>query len=102
MRWLLTPALLVALAATADGQPTEPPTIPPATVPEPGNYPPTLARQHKELIPSLIEALKDTDPEVRQHTAMALATLGRDALPPLINALEDPVTEKRAAAAYAL
>jgi hypothetical protein len=103
MRWIFTPAVLVALAATAWAQPKEPPT-PPAGVPEPtAPYgPPSLAREYKELIPSLIDALKDTDPEVRQHTAMALAALGREALAALTKALEDPVKEKRAAAAYAL
>jgi hypothetical protein len=61
-----------------------------------------LANQYKDLIPGLMDALKDTDPEVRQHTAMALAALGREAISPLIKALEDPVKEKRASAAYAL
>jgi HEAT repeat protein len=60
------------------------------------------AQQFKDLIPTLIEALKDADPEVRQNSAIALASLGQDALAPLKEALKDANKEKRAAAAYAL
>jgi hypothetical protein len=101
MRWLIAPALLAAFAALTFAQPAEPP-IPPSTSGAPGLYPPSLARQYKELIPGLMDALKDTDPEVRQHTAMALAALGQEAIAPLVKALDDPVKEKRASAAYAL
>jgi HEAT repeat protein len=84
----------------------------PPDPPPPGTHPPGFglgyaddmapARRFKELIPGLIEALKDSDADVRQHSAMALAALGRDAMKPLGEALKDPVKEKRAAAAYAL
>jgi HEAT repeat protein len=71
-------------------------------LPGPPGFPQPAAQQFKELIPSLIDALKDADPEVRQNSAMALAALGQDALTPLKDALKDANKEKRAAAAYAL
>src|SRR5262245_30426856 len=104
MRWSLAPALLIAFAALSLAQPPGPPSGPgigPGGV-APGLYPTSPAQQYKDLIPSLMEALKDTDPEVRQHTAMALAALGHEAVAPLMKALEDPIKEKRSGAAYAL
>src|SRR5207253_9383659 len=87
--------------------PGQPPDLPPPLPRPPGVGPNPFdehspARQFKELIPSLIDALKDTDAEVRQHSAMALAALGPEAIKPLSDAMKDPVKEKRAAAAYAL
>src|SRR5437762_11135512 len=102
MRWLIAPALLVEFAAMSVAQPPEPPGIPSAAPRPPGLYSPPIAQVYKNLIPSLLDALKDTDPDVRQHTAMALASLGHEAIGPLTKALEDPVKEKRAGAAYAL
>src|SRR5262245_36469642 len=99
MRWLIAPALLLAFAAISTAQPPDAPPVPSSPADPPGLYPPSLARQYKDLIPSLMDALKDTDPEVRQHTAMALASLGREAIAPLMKALEDPVKDKRAGAA---
>jgi HEAT repeat protein len=60
------------------------------------------AQQYKELIPTLIEALNDSDLEVRQYSALALAAVGADALPALKEALQDKCRERRSAAAYAL
>ncbi len=98
---------LTGWAAVAD-----PPDVPP---PAPAGPPPGLSRpgygpsgydlptaqQFKELVPGLIDALKDPDASVRQHSAMALAALGRDAIKSLAEAIRDPNVEKRAAAAYA-
>ena len=70
---------LTGWAAVAD-----PPDVPP---PAPAGPPPGLSRpgygpsgydlptaqQFKELVPGLIDALKDPDASVRQHSAMALA-----------------------------
>jgi len=76
---------------------------PPPPLPPPGNIPagdePIVIDQ---LIPTLIDALKDSDPEVRQHLATALANAGDKAILPLIEVLKDPNRDKRAAAAYAL
>src|SRR6266568_1958210 len=103
MRWLIAPALLIAFAAISVAQPAEPPRTPsPPPFGPPGPYGESMAQHYKDLIPSLLDALKDTDSEVRQHTAMALASLGHEAIGPLTKALEDPVKEKRAGAAYAL
>lgn len=67
-----------------------------------GFGPQATSQQFKDLIPSLVEALKDSDAEVRQHSAMALAELGHEAIKPLTEAISDPSKDKRAAAAYAL
>jgi hypothetical protein len=95
-------ALIVVLPALAG--PQEPPPGPPPLPAYPGmpDFPRSVAQQFKELVPALIEALKDVDPEVRQNSALALSTLGRDAIAPLKDALKDANKEKRAAAAYAL
>src|SRR5437868_5411715 len=90
MRWITATTLCLILAAALSAQPPDPPRPPgfPPGGPGPGGYGPSdpdgLSKQFKDLIPGLIEALKDTDQEVRQHAAMALAGLGPDALKPLI------------------
>jgi hypothetical protein len=61
-----------------------------------------LVAQHKELVPALIEALKDPDAQVRQTAAYTLATIGKDAVPALIEALANQDKELRANAAYIL
>ena len=64
----------------------------------PGGFPdvdPAVVRR-------LIDALKDSDPEVRQNLAAALAKIGTPSVEPLISALKDGVPERRAGAAYAL
>ncbi len=97
---------LVGLAICVPFLAAEPPELQP---PPPGftpGGPPEVFRpanqQFKELVPGLIDALKDTDAEVRQHSAMALAAIGQEAIAPLSEAIKDPSKEKRAAAAYAL
>jgi HEAT repeat protein len=48
--------------------------------------------QTRKAIPALMEALKDTDPSVRQEAAFALGNIPRDmrvAVPALIDALRD-------------
>lgn len=64
--------------------------------------PPNLTRQYQELIPRLLDALRDSDAEVRQYSALALAGLGEEVIGPLSRALEDPNKDMRSAAAYAL
>jgi len=54
------------------------------------------------LIQRLITGLKDTDPDVRQNLASALAKIGPAAVEPLTAALGDELAERRAGAAYAL
>src|SRR5437868_887761 len=99
MRPLL--AMLLGLLVTAQliaGPPEPPPPLPPLApnaLDDAGIMRPA-AQQFKELVPALIEALKDPDPDVRQHTALALATIGQDALKPLIEALTDDNKERRA------
>jgi HEAT repeat protein len=63
--------------------------------PEPMPPPPSLAKQppsivksHKELVPALIRALKDSDAEVRESAATALENLGGEALLALVAALQ--------------
>lgn len=106
MRPLFATLFGLSIAALAAAQPPGPPrpSEPPVGIGSPATtgFPRPAAQQFKDLVPSLIDALKDADPEVRQNSAMALAALGQDALTPLKDALKDTNKEKRAAAAYAL
>lgn len=61
-----------------------------------------LVGKYKELVPTLIEGLADTDPMVRQTAAYTLANLGKDALPLLIAATSNMNREVRANAAQVL
>lgn len=79
--------------------PNVPPSEPPAVVLP---APPDLTRRYQELIPKLLDALRDPDAEVRQYAALALAGLGEEVIAPLSRALEDPNKDMRSAAAYAL
>lgn len=54
------------------------------------------------IVTRLVEALKDSDVEVRQNLGAALAKLSADAVGPLTAALKDPNPARRAGAAYAL
>jgi hypothetical protein len=60
--------------------------------------------QYRELVPPLVEALKDPDGEVRQAAAGALLQIGAEAVGPLVEALKDGKKDKalRANAAYLL
>lgn len=55
-----------------------------------------------EILDRLIEALKDTDPDVRQNLSTALSKFGPSAVEPLVKALESESAGQRAGAAYAL
>jgi hypothetical protein len=108
MRTLFASLAAVTLAApistrAQDAPPSAPPPQPafPGVPRLPELFRP-VAQQYADLVPALIDGLKDADPEVRQHCALALANLGRDALPQLLEALKDSNKEGRAAAAYAL
>jgi hypothetical protein len=71
----------------------------------PGGPPlPGAPAQYKELVPALTEALGDSDAQVRQCAAAALARIGREAVTPLIDILGDTKREAdlRANAAYVL
>lgn len=103
-----------ALIATGQERPPSPP--PPAGLQPPGGFPQPgfdpgrpgrppavrLADQFKELVPALIQALKDADGDVRQSAAGALAGLGRDAVKPLLEAAADKDKELQANALYVL
>jgi len=43
----------------------------------------------KELIPLLIDSLKDADADVRTNSAVALANFGRDAIEPMLDIFKD-------------
>lgn len=55
-----------------------------------------------EILDRLIEALKDTDPDVRQNLSTALSKYGQAAVEPLVKALGSETAGQRAGAAYAL
>ncbi len=97
MRLVIPVLFMFATTGSLSAQPPIPNT------PGPGSAEPnSITRQYKDLIPDLIQSLQDSDAQVRQHAAMALAAVGADAIKPLTVALRDAVIEKRAAAAYAL
>ena len=56
----------------------------------------------KDVVPALIQALQDPDPEVGYNVAEALIGIGKDAVPALIEALQDAEGFVRASAADAL
>jgi vesicle coat complex subunit len=97
----IVPISLLLLPMLALAQPQRPLDLPalPSNPPAPLR---TAAQEYKELIPGLIDALKDEDSEVRQYSALSLAAIGREALPRLIEVLRDPNTGVRSAAAYAI
>jgi hypothetical protein len=74
----------------------------PPDLPAPAGSPRALAQEYEQLIGNLIDSLADSDAEVRQNAAIALATVGPRAVPALIDSLRDRNPLKRAAAAYAL
>lgn len=83
-------------------QPPDRPTVEPGIAPGPPIEPFSLTRQYEDLIPGLLEAMGDSEKEVRQYAALAMAGLGDEAIRPLIRALDDSNNRRRAAAAYAL
>ncbi len=64
--------------------------------------PPADRRLDDDTVRRLIDALKDSDFEVRQNLATALAKTGPRAVPLLREALKDKLAERRSGAAYAL
>jgi HEAT repeat protein len=54
------------------------------------------------VLPRLVRALDDPDPDVRANLAAALVRIGPTAVEPLTAALTDPSPDRRAGAAYAL
>ena len=54
------------------------------------------------VVRKLIEALKDSDPDIRNNLSAALTKLGPAAVEQLGEALKDSLPERRAGAAYAL
>jgi hypothetical protein len=91
-------ALALAGSHLAAQQPGQPGGLPGQPFGPPG------AIDYKELIPALIDALKDSDADVRQSAAGALASMGRNAVAPLLEIVKDQAKDKdlRANAAYVL
>src|SRR5262249_52865930 len=77
-------ALLLAAGRLAAQTTTPPPTGPPPGYPAAGR-----TVNLKELIPPLLDALADSDADVRQSAAGALAAIGREAVAPLLKVYED-------------
>lgn len=99
MKWLATCCLALLLTGPVLAQVTPP------ALPVPPGYPmPTKPVDLKELIPPLLEALKDNDTEVRTAAAGALASIGREAVAPLLKVFEDKDKDKdlRSSVAFVL
>jgi len=61
-----------------------------------------FVKRHKNLLPALIKALKDSDKEVVSAVTVALGNIGPDAIPALVDVLKSPDQTLRARAATAL
>jgi hypothetical protein len=70
--------------------------------PVPGTFGSTMTAAHKDLMPALLDALKDSDADVRQAAAATLVHIGREAVMPLVELLKDKDKQVRANAAYVL
>ena len=105
MRVLVALSLGAVLALTGPRLAAQQPPRVPGGPGQPGQpFQPPGAVDYKELIPALIDALKDSDPDVRQSAAGALASMGRQAVTPLLDIVKDQGKDKelRANAAYVL
>jgi hypothetical protein len=83
-------------------KPGLPGQLQPQALPGGGGFPGPGGQQFKDLVPSLIEALKDSDNEVRRSAAATLVVIGREAVPSLLDMLKGKDAESRANAAYVL
>jgi hypothetical protein len=87
--------VVLILLATAGRAAAQPPPV--------GADPkPVLPVPTRDLVPALIDALRDPDSDVRLNAAVALAAVGPDAVESLTAALNDRNPDARAGAAYAL
>jgi hypothetical protein len=107
MRILLALGVVLGLLAAAGSGAAQQPVPKPITLQAPGAPPAVAIRgglDYKEVIPPLIDALKDADTEVRRSAAGALASMGQPAVGPLVDILKDKDKDKelRANAAYVL
>ncbi|HZU34808.1 MAG TPA: HEAT repeat domain-containing protein [Gemmataceae bacterium] len=82
-----------------------------AQVPVPGPFPPTvnvappamtIVERNRNLVPTLLDALKDKDETIRRNATEALRGLGSDAIPSLLEVLRGNDQELRVAAAILL
>src|SRR5262245_17126430 len=89
--------IVLSLGVTAAQEPKDKPKDKPP--PDPLRE---LIAKHKDLIPSLMAALKDSDPQVRITSGHTLVYLGKEAVPALIEALQSKDRETRANAAFVL
>jgi hypothetical protein len=89
---------LILLATSGYSAAQQPP---PGGLGTPFQRPPV---DYKELIPALIDALKDSDAQVRYSAASALADIGKPAVPALLDILKgkDQPADLRANVAYIL
>ena len=87
-------AALIVLGWCNSARPASPAAAP-ELLPQPREFNDSL------VISSLIEALSDTDSEVRAYLGTALAGYGTKAVPALLKALTNENRERRAGAAYA-
>ena len=89
--------------AEETSQPASGETYLPPSEPEQRDQERTQQKDNSGVVEALREALKDEDPEVRQHALFALTQIGDpQALRALIEALKDQSWQVRAKAAYGL
>jgi hypothetical protein len=90
----------IVLGPPAGGPAGGPPMGPPQPFPVPAGR--ERAELPKDLVPTLIEALKDQDKDIRKYVASALVRIGKEAVEPLIDLLKAKDKAQRANAAYIL
>ena len=89
--------------AEETSQPASGETYLPPSEPVQGDKERTQQKDNSGVVDALREALKDEDPEVRQHALFALTQIGDpQALAALVDALKDQSWQVRAKAAYGL
>jgi bla regulator protein BlaR1 len=109
-RWLVGVGIISVTTAILGAQSATPAAPPAAMLDKPQPYvksPMVLSVDDPAARPSvtgaLIEALRDSDRQVREHAAMGLAASpGTDVIDPLLSALKDPDAQVREKAAIGL
>jgi hypothetical protein len=67
---------------------------PPFGGPGPGLGGPGRPESYKDLIPVLIDSLKDADGDIRTNAAAALSSIGQEAIEPMLDILKDKNEDK--------
>ncbi len=102
-RWIVTAILGLAATAILGAQPAQAPPQPAAEVKAPNLMEGSADQANPAITGALVEALSDSDGQVREQAAIGLAfTPGGDVIGPLLRALTDEDAQVREKAAIGL